>query len=43
MDPDELVDVLGLTTTDLVAILYEHILERRERFEEFLDYDCDEV
>lgn len=32
VDPDELIDVLGLTTEDLVDALWEYITENRDRF-----------
>jgi hypothetical protein len=36
VDPDELVEVLGLTIQDLVDILSSEILENKERFD-YLD------
>ena len=39
MDPDEVLDVLGLTTMELVSLLAEEILDRKKRFEDFLEYD----
>lgn len=51
VDPDELVDVLGLTTQELVDKLYIPILRKLERFDyvwateaeaqETLDTECD--
>ena len=32
-DPDELIDILGLTTEELVDRLYDDIIENKEAFE----------
>ena len=40
LDPDELIDHLGLTTEDLTARLYEDILEMKDKFYFLIeDYD----
>jgi len=40
MDPDEVVDLLGLGTGELCLRLRKQILEQRKRFEDYLDiYD----
>ena len=42
MDPDEVVDLLGIGTGELCLRLRSHILERRERFEDYLDIYSEE-
>lgn len=37
LDPDELVDVLGISTEDLVNELEEYILEHIEKFDYLFD------
>ena len=37
MDPEEIIDLLGISTARLVDALLEDILEEREAFEEYLD------
>ena len=37
MDPEEVIDLLGISTARLVDALLEDILEEREAFEEYLD------
>lgn len=37
LDPDELVDVLGLSTEELVELLKNEILKQSWKFEEFDD------
>lgn len=32
-DPDELIEVLGLDTEELVDILYEYIREQKDKFD----------
>ena len=32
-DPDELIEVLGLDTEELVYILYEYIREQKDKFD----------
>lgn len=40
MDPDEVVDLIGIGTGELCLLLRRRILENRERFEDYLDiYD----
>ena len=39
MDPEEVIDLLGISTARLVDALLEDILEEREAFEEHLDYE----
>ena len=37
MDPEEVVDLLGMGTGELCLRLRQPILEQRERFEDYLD------
>ena len=37
LDPEEVIDILGLGTGELCLLLRKKILEDREKFEEFLD------
>ncbi len=37
MDPEEVIDLLGISTARVVDALLEEILEDREAFEEYLD------
>ena len=40
LDPDEVVDILGIGVGELCLSLRKHILLNREKFEEYLDiYD----
>ena len=40
MDPDEVCDLLGIGTGELCLRLRSYVLDRRERFESYLDiYD----
>ena len=36
LDPEEVIDILGLGTGELCLLLRKKILEDREKFEEFL-------
>ena len=42
MDPDEVVDLLGIGTGELCLRLRGSILENRERFEDYLDIYSEE-
>lgn len=43
VDPDELIDILGLSTEDLTHILYDVILTMSDRFDYLLEEDeCEE-
>lgn len=39
LDPDELIDMLGLTTKELAFIFMVEIMEKREDFEAFLGFE----
>lgn len=42
-DPDEIIDVLGLSSSDLVEICRGHIIDKRGEFEDYLDiYEGDD-
>lgn len=43
LDPDDVVDILGIGTGELCLALRKQILDNRERFEEFLEPYGDEV
>ena len=43
MDPDEVVDLIGIGTGELCLRLRSYILERRERFEDYLEIYNEEV
>lgn len=42
VDPDELIDILGLTTEDLTNLLYDVILASRQKFYYLIDEEEDE-
>jgi len=43
MDPDEVLDLLGMGTGKLCLLLRRQILEQRERFEDYLEiYETEE-
>ena len=43
VDPDELIDVLGLSTEDLTVLLYDVILTMSDRFDYLTEDDeCEE-
>jgi len=37
MDPDEIIEVLGLDIDVLIEALRDHIIDNRERFNEYLE------
>jgi hypothetical protein len=42
LDPEEVIDLLGLGTGELCLLLRKHILDKRSRFEDYLgvyEYD----
>lgn len=39
IDPDELIDILGLTTDDLVQELFEKIADNRDKIIEYLELE----
>ena len=41
LDPDEVVDLCGIGVGELCLLLRKHILDKRERFEDFLDIYVD--
>ena len=43
MDPEEVVDLIGIGTGELCLRLRRNILENRERFEDYLDIYDEEV
>lgn len=43
MDPDDVVDVLGIGTGELCLYLRGQILANREKFEDFLDIYEEEI
>jgi len=42
IDPDELIDLLGVTTEELVQDLFERIADNREKIIEYLELTDDE-
>jgi len=39
VNPEELIDILGLDITELCIIFYSDIMQNRKKFEDFLDHE----
>lgn len=39
MDPDEIIEVLGLDIDDLIEALRDHIIDNRRAFNDYLEID----